>query len=186
MAPPAAPAPAAVGPPASAGPAPSITQTSAFVREYARLHGVTRAHNLTITTVTQADIAAAIRSGYTGDRLRLPSYLPAGYGLAAPFRGTGSGAPLPNPHTWGSGYAVTYTDGSGRLTLMVHPDEPVAGGEWSPTDAVLDGRALLVQERAGLVLVSTAPLVDSQVVLIGERIPRAEVLRVAEGLVGAE
>jgi hypothetical protein len=94
--------------------------------------------------------------------------------------------PLSNPHTWGSGYAVTYTDGSGRLTVVVHPDEPLASGEWLPTDPVLDGRSLSVQERGGLVLVSTAPRDDAQVIVIGERLVRSDVLRVAVGLVSAE
>lgn len=170
----------------SSAPASAVAGESAFAREYARLHGVTRAQNLSVTTALQADIAAAIRSGYAGPVLLLPSVLPSGYGLAAPFRGTGSGAPLSNPHTWGSGYAVTYTDGGGRLTLVVHPDGPLASGEWHATGTTLDGLALLIQERGDLVLVSTAPGDDAQVIVIGERLPRAEVLRVAAGLVSAE
>lgn len=167
-------------------PAPAIIPASAFAREYARLHRVTRVDILSTVTASEAEIAAALRSGYTGDRLFLPSTLPPGYALAAPFRGTGSGAPLPNPHTWGSGYAVTYTDGHGRLTLVVNPDELAEGGEWERTDVALDGRALVVQERGELALVSTELVADAQVVVIGERLPRAEVLRVAASLSAPE
>lgn len=182
-----APALAAAGAGASVVSAPATTQASAFAREYARLHGVTPVGTLSTVVASQAEIVATIRSGYTGDRLLLPSTLPPGYALAAPFRGTGSGTPLPNPHTWESGYAVTYTDENGRLTLVVqHPDEPFANGEWRPTDKMLDGGILLVQERAGLVLVSTGPGDDAQVVVVGERLSRAEVLRVALGLTAPE
>ncbi|MHB9150065.1 MAG: hypothetical protein ACYC33_08330 [Thermoleophilia bacterium] len=181
-----APAPAAAGAGASVVSAPAITQASAFAREYARLHGVTPVGTLSTVIASQAEIVADLRSGYTGDRLLLPSTLPPGYALAAPFRGTGSGTPLPNPHAWGSGYAVTYTDESGRITLVVHPDDPLAGGEWLPTDAAFGGRALVVQERGGLVLVSTRLVADAQVVVIGERLSRAEVLRVAGGLAESE
>lgn len=175
------PAPAAAGTGASVVSAPPITQASAFAREYARLHGVTPVGILSTVVASKAETVANIRSGYTGERLLLPSALPPGYPLAAPFRGTGSGAPLPNPHTWGSGYAVTYTDGHGRLTLVVNPDE-LAESELERTDVALDGRVLVVQERGGLVLVSTEPVDDAQVLVIGERLPRAEVLRVAAGL----
>lgn len=175
-------APGATDTGASVESAPAITHASAFAREYARLHRVTRVDVLYAVTATEAKIAAALRSGYTGGALLLPSTLPPGYALAAPFRGTGSGAPLPNPHTWGRGYAVTYTDGSGRLTLVVNPEELAEGGEWERTDVALNGRALVVQERGGLVMVSTEPVGDAQVVVIGERLSRAEVLRVAVGL----
>ncbi|HZK49863.1 MAG TPA: hypothetical protein VFD74_09740, partial [Thermoleophilia bacterium] len=154
---------AGCGAPAEVGraTAPAVTFQSTFAREYARLHGATDAGILSAVAATQAEIAAALRAGYTGDVLLLPSTLPVGFALAAPFRGTGSGGPLPNPHAWGSGYAVTYTDGRGRLTLMVNPDEPVEGGAWERTTLTLGGAALVVQERGGLVLVSTtsaAPL----------------------------
>ncbi len=176
---------APISTPTSSAPASAVDPGDAFAREYRRLHGVTDIGILSTKRATVAEIAAAIRSGYAGPVLLIPSALPSGFALASPFRGTGSGAPLPNPHIWGSGYAVTYTDGSGRLTLMVHPDDPVASGEWQSTGTTLDGLALLIQERAGLVLVSTAPVADAQVIVIGERLPRAEVLRVAAGLVSA-
>src|SRR5665811_185845 len=190
---------AGCGAPAEVGraTAPAVIFQSTFAREYARLHGATDAGILSAVAATQAEIAAALRAGYTGDVLLLPSTLPAGFALAAPFRGTGSGGPLPNPHAWGSGYAVTYTDGRGRLTLMVNPDEPVEGGAWERTTLTLGGAALVVQERGGLVLVSTtsaAPLgaeppttssgpsgatpggnSNPQVVVIGEGLARAEV-----------
>ncbi len=173
--------------PTSSAPVSAVAQENAFAREYRRLHGVTDGGVLSTERATVAQIVGAVRSGYTGDVLLLPSTLPPGYALAAPFRGTGSGMPLSNPHTWRSGYAVTYTDGSGRLTLVVHPDEPLATGEWLATDSALDGRGLRVQERGGLVLVSTAPRDDdAQVIVIGERLARSEVLRVAAGLVSAE
>jgi len=89
----------------------------------------------------------------------LPGVLPSGYQRAAPFRGTGSGAALPNPQVWSSGYALTYTDGSGRLTLVVNPDGDPAVGPWRTVEATVDDRALQIQERDALVVVRTAPTV---------------------------
>lgn len=160
--------------------------SSAFAREYARLHGVTPVGTLSTVIAAQAKIAAAIVSGYTGDSLLLPSVLPPGFALAAPFRGTGSGAPLPNPHLWGFGYAVTYTDGNGRLTVIVNPDEPIGGGEWQPTDISLIGYQLVAQERGVLALVATVPVGKARVVVVGERLSLAEVLRVAGSLAEPE
>ncbi|MBU2602276.1 MAG: hypothetical protein KKA32_08930 [Actinobacteria bacterium] len=161
----------------------STSFESAFAREYERLHGATDAGTLSPEPKSENEIVAGLRAGYTGTLL-LPSTLPPGFELAAPFRGTGSGAPLPNPHAWGAGYAITYTDGRGRLTVMMNPDELVEGGGWESTEQTLGKRVLLVQERGGLVLVTTdarEPARDLFVV-IGERLPRAEVLRVAAGL----
>lgn len=164
--------------------APSSTSVeSDFAREYQRLHGVTDPGTLSPAPKSENEIVAYVRAGYAGTLL-LPSTLPPGYELAAPFRGTGSGAPLPNPHVWGSGYAITYTDGRGRLTVMLNADEPVDGGGWETTEQTLRGRVLLVQERGNLVLVITdlpVPARDLPVV-IGEGLSRAEVLRIAAGL----
>lgn len=163
---------------------PPTTFDSAFAREYSRLHGDTDPNTLSAAPATEAEVAAALRVGTDVDApLLLPDSLPPGFVLAAPFRGTGSGAALPNPHTWGDGYAVTYTDGRARLTVMVNPDEPVDGGAWQEAAATLQGRPLSVQERDGLVLVSTAPeTAGPTVVVVGERVDRATVLAVAESL----
>lgn len=166
------------------GSGPSSTLDSAFAREYSRLHGDTDPGTLSGTPATEQEVAAAIRAGSgAGTTLLLPATLPSGFMLAAPFRGTGSGAALPNPHTWSGGYAVTYTDGRARLTVMVEPDEPVEGGVWDDTGLELRGRPLLSQERDGLVLVSATPEEGAPVVVVvGERLPRAEVLKAAAGL----
>lgn len=156
---------------------------STFGREFQRLHGVTDPAMLSVVEATPESIAAAIRRDLEAAvPVLLPGYLPPEFELAAPFRGTGSGAPLPNPHTWGDGYAVTYTDGRARLTVMVAPDEPVDGGVWEETRQEFQGRSLLAQVRDGLVLVSTGPDGGVPVVVIGERVDRAAVLAVAAGL----
>ena|GEM_PF-5713559 len=160
------------------------TRESAFAREFERLHGVTDPGMLTVVEAAPESVARTIRRDLPEDFLvLLPGYLPADFELAAPFRGTGSGSALPNPHTWGDGYAVTYTDGRARLTVMVNPDEPVNGGEWEETAGDLKGSPLLVQDRDGLVLVSTAPDAGGPVVVVvGERVDRPTVVAVAEGL----
>jgi hypothetical protein len=67
---------------------------------------------------------------------------------------------------------------------MLNPDEPVEGGGWETTEQTLGEGVLLVQERGRLVLVTTdAPESARDLpVVIGEGLPRAEVLRVSAGL----
>jgi hypothetical protein len=116
----------------------------------------------------------------------LPQMLPPGYERAATFRGTGSGAALPNPHVWGSGYAVTFTDGSGRVTVVVNSDDELGTGDWEPALTTPGTRRLEIQKRDVLVIVRTAPDEEVPLVVVGEDLPAETVLEVAGSLRDAE
>lgn len=146
-------------------------------------HLTTPERLLTPLETESADIATLVSRGVEpGVPLLLPSFLPTGFRLAAPFRGTGSGRPLPNPHTWGTGYAVTYTDGNGRLTVVVGPDQELSTGPWVAVYATFDGRALRVTRNDSLVVVETVPDGLVSVAVVGERMPAEDVVRVAVAL----
>lgn len=146
-------------------------------------HLTTPERLLTPLETEPADIVTLVSRGVEpGVPLLFPSFLPTGFRLAAPFRGTGSGRPLPNPHTWGTGYAVTYTDGNARLTVVVGPDQELSTGPWVAVDAMLDGRALRVTRDDPLVVVETVPAGRVPVAVVGERMSAEDVVRVAVGL----
>lgn len=74
------------------------------------------------------DVVSSLRSaGFTGPAAP-PRVVAARIRLAAPFRGDGLGRRPSHSYSWPGGYAITYTDGLGRLTVMIEPDEPVDGG----------------------------------------------------------
>jgi hypothetical protein len=116
----------------------------------------------------------------------LPEYLPAGFVLAAPYNGDGSGSAYPNPYAWGRGYSVTYTDGTGYVMVLANSDDDLTQGEWSPLAESLAGRALRLQRGPGMVLVATVddggpPLLVSGGGFGGDRL-EAELIQVAGSL----
>ncbi len=156
---------------------------SAFAHEFQRLHGTTDPGMLTEVEISPEAIVAAIRPDLRELLpILLPGYLPPGFGLAAPFRGTGSGSPLPNPQVWVDGYAVTYTEGQTRITVVVGQGDELAVGWGEKSPATFRGRSLFVRDGGDLVQVSTGPDDGMPVVVVGERLELAEVLRVAAGL----
>ncbi len=167
----------------AAGPSATRTTLSTMEEVFRGAHLSTPGGLLTPVGTTVAEVAATLAKGLdSAVPLLLPGWLPAGFSLAAPFRGTGSGASLPNPHIWVTGYAVTFTDGDGRLTVVVGPDQEVSEGPWVVAGAALDGRQLRVHRDAGLVVVETGPGDGIPVVVVGERLTVEEVVRVAAGL----
>ena len=137
----------------------------------------------------QATIVAAIRKDHDpAGEIWLPEYLPAGFVLAAPYNGDGSGSAQPNPYAWGRGYSVTYTDGVGYVMVLANSDDDLTQGEWSPLAENVAGRALRLQRGPGIVLVATVddggpPLLVSGGGFGGDRL-EAELIHVAESLAG--
>lgn len=156
---------------------------STFALEFRRLHGVTDSGMLSVVETAPESIVGTIRRDLPeGFLVVLPGYLPPDFELAAPFRGTGSGSSLPNPHVWADGYAVTFTDGSARLTVVVGAGDELFVGSGEESSATLGDRPLFVLDESGLVQVFTGPDGGTPVVVVGERLESAEVLRVAAGL----
>ena len=107
--------------------------------------------------VSEREIARRIRARLSpAVQLLLPAYLPAGYGLAAPFISIGSGGVLPNPQAWAAGYRVSYTDLHGMITVMVGSQRRPGEGSWEPVAGTWRGRALAVRHSGALTVVTAA------------------------------
>lgn len=105
---------------------------------------------------TPAQTVAAIKKDLdSGREIRLPSYLPQGFALAAPYNSDGSGNVYPNPYAWGRGYSVTYTDGKGFIMVFENSDDDLSQGTWAALEETLAGRHLRIQSVPGLTLVAT-------------------------------
>jgi hypothetical protein len=89
-------------------------------------------------------------------QLLLPAHLPPGYGLAAPFISIGSGAVLPNPQVWATGYRVSYTDQHGMITVIVGSQRRPGEGAWKPVAGTWHGRTLAVRRSGALTVVTAA------------------------------
>lgn len=137
---------------------------------------------------TRADkIVADIRTGLdAGEDVWLPDYLPAGFVLAAPYNGDGSGSAYPNPYAVGKGYSVTYTDGVGYVMVIKNSQDDLSRGEWVPLAETLAGRPLRLRRDAEITLVATADDGEDRLLVAGagfggERLA-AELTRVAASL----
>ena len=164
------------------------TTLSPMMQAYQQAHPGFVDGALTPTDVSLDEIVSQIREGLDPDReIWLPEYLPAGFSLAAPYNGDGSGTAYPNPYAWGRGYGVTYTNGTGYVMVLAGSDDDLSQGEWLPLAETVAGRHLRLQRSAGIVLVATVedegiPLVVSGGGSAGERLTM-ELIRVAESLV---
>jgi len=162
--------------------------SSAMMEAYFRAHPAFVDGPLQPAPTTVEKILADIRAGLDPDReIWLPGYLSDGFVLAAPYNGDGSGSAYPNPHAWGRGYGVTYTDGAGYIMVMANSDDDLSQGEWIPLAETMAGRHLRLQRGPGIVVVATAD--DGGVALLvsgggfaGDHLA-AELVRVAESLV---
>jgi hypothetical protein len=106
--------------------------------------------------VGERELARRIRARLSpASPVFLPTYLPPHYGLAAPFISIGSGAVLPNPQVWRSGYRVSYTDLRGMITVMVGAQRRPGKGRWEQLSGSWHGRDLAVR-RSGALTVVTA------------------------------
>ena len=110
----------------------------------------------TVASSPAAIVSAIQKDLDPGREIRLPTYLPPGFALAAPYNGDGSGAAYPNPYAWGRGYSVTYTDGKGFIMVFENPDDDLSQGTWTALAETLDGRPLRLQMGTGIALVATA------------------------------
>lgn len=109
--------------------------------------------------VAGADRAATVLAEETGAASPLlPTWLPDGYGLAAPYVSVGSGAALPNPQVWAGGYRVSYTDGDGLVVLHVGSGRLPGGGEWRRLNARWRGAALWIRADGGVITVAARDL----------------------------
>ena len=177
-----------VGCKAGSSPGETSTTLSPMMLAYQQAHRGFVDGPLTPTDTRLDQIMAQIREGLDPDReIWLPEYLPAGFSLAAPYNGDGSGSAYPNPYAWGRGYGVTYTDGAGYVMVLAGSDDDLSQGEWEPLAETVAGRHLRLQRGAGIVLVATVddgetPLVVSGGGFAGERL-KIELSRVAESLV---
>ena len=134
----------------------TTTTLDSLMKAYADAHpghGDSRLHPVAISP---AAIVSAIQKDLDpGREIRLPTYLPPGFALAAPYNGDGSGAAYPNPYAWGGGYSVTYTDGKGFIMVFENSDDDLSQGTWTALAETLDGRPLRLQKGSGIVLVAT-------------------------------
>ena len=165
----------------------ATTDLSPMMDAYQRAHPDYVDGPLTPTDVTLDEVFSRIREGLDpAVDVWLPGYLPAGFRLAAPYNGDGSGSAYPNPYVWGRGYGVTYTDGSGYVMVLAGSDDDLSGGEWVPLSETVGGRHLRLQRVSGMVLVATVedgglPLLVSGGGLAADRLA-TELVRVAESL----
>ncbi|GAB4246014.1 MAG: hypothetical protein Kow00129_06220 [Thermoleophilia bacterium] len=156
------------------------TSMNAMEREYFRLHGTTPRDVLAPGGIGLEEAMSRIQLGtHRGVPVLAPTWLPSRMQVAAPFRGTGSGAGLPNPHLWGSGWALTLTDGYSRLTVVAGAEDEFAGS-WE-TLRMDSGRELGIQRKGELTLVRVECGGD-QVIVVGERLAGSQVVRVADSL----
>ena len=132
------------------------TTLSAVMQAYYQEHPSPLTVPMHPTGATTDQIIAAIRKNHaTGEQIVLPDYLPAGFSLAAPYYGDGSGNAFPNPNVWAAGYSVTYTDGTAYAVVVVNSDDDLDEGDWTPLKETALGRALKVQEEPTMVRVAT-------------------------------
>jgi len=134
-----------------------------------------------------ADIVAAIEKDLDpGGEIWLPTYLPAGFSLAAPYNGTGAGSAYPNPYVWGRGYCITYTDGRGYILVIFNSDDDLSGGNWEGLPQTLAGRQLRLQENSEIVLVVAEADGRPPILICGGGLARVqlrvEVIKTATGL----
>jgi ABC-type phosphate transport system substrate-binding protein len=163
------------------------TTLSPLMEAYFQAHPGFVDGSLTPAPATADKILADIHAGLDPGRdIWLPEYLPDGFELAAPYNGDGSGSAYPNPHAWGRGYSITYTDGAGYIMVMANSDDDLTQGEWTALAETVAGRHLRLQQGPGIALVATVddggtPLLVSGGGLPGSRLT-TELIRVAESL----
>jgi hypothetical protein len=169
---------AAPRPPASQGSPPPSTIGEA----YEAAHPGLLPPGLKRLAVTEREIARRIGARLSpAVQLLLPAYLPPGYGLAAPFISIGSGAVLPNPQVWATGYRVSYTDLHGMITVMVGSQRRPGNGSWRPLAGTWRGRGLAVR-RSGALTVVTAAGNDPAVTVSVTGADRTVAVRLLAGL----
>ncbi len=136
---------------------------------------------LQLVPATRDDVAALVE-GVVDEQVRvvLPTYLPDGYGLAAPYVAVGSGGARPNPEGWGDSYRVSYTDGTGLVVMTVGAAEVPSGLDWRTSGRSAEGLALRSAVAGTGVVVATAR--PPWIVLSGEGVTMPEALRVARSL----
>lgn len=136
---------------------------------------------LQLVPATRDDVAALVE-GVVNEQVRvvLPTYLPDGFTLAAPYIAVGSGGARPNPEGWGDSYRVSYTDGTGLVVMTVGAEDVPPGLEWRSSGRSADGRALRSAVAGTGVVVAT--LRPPWIVVAGEGVTMAEALRVARSL----
>ena len=134
----------------------TTTTLDSLMKAYAEAHpGYVDAPLHPVASSPAAIVSAIQKDLDPGLEIRLPAYLPAGFALAAPYNGDGSGAAYPNPYAWGRGYSVTYTDGQGFIMVFENSDDDLSEGTWTALAETLDGRPLRLQKGSGIVLVAT-------------------------------
>jgi hypothetical protein len=103
-----------------------------------------------------SDLVPALLAGEVDlSRPLVPGWLPAGYGLAAPYASVGDGSALPNPLVWRGGYRVAYTDGDGLVVLQVGSGRLPGEGKWRRSPQLWRGSALVARGAAGSSVVAT-------------------------------
>jgi hypothetical protein len=146
----------------------SSTSLSPMMQAYYQAHPDLVDGPLQPAPAAPETILADIRAGLDAGRdIWLPGYLPEGFVLAAPYNGDGSGSAYPNPHAWGRGYSVTYTDGVGYIMVMANSDDDLSQGEWATLAETIAGRPLRLQRGLGFVLVATADDGDVPLLVAG-------------------
>ncbi len=143
---------------ASQAPSEQSTSTtlSALMQAYYQEHPSPLTVPMHPTGASTDQIISAIRKNHaTGGQIFLPDYLPAGFSLAAPYYGDGSGNAFPNPNVWAAGYSVTYTDGTAYVVVVVNSDDDLNDGDWAALKETALGRPLKVQEEPTMVRVAT-------------------------------
>lgn len=115
-----------------------------------------------------SEIVAEIQAELdAGEDIWLPDYLPAGFVLAAPYNGTGTGSAYPNPYAFGRRYSVTYTNGRGYIMVMKNSEDDLSGGQWTPLTERVDGRALRLHSGSDVTLIATVEDGDDSLLVAG-------------------
>ena len=126
------------------------------MKAYAEAHpGYVDSPLHTVASSPAAIVSAIQEDLDPGLEIRLPTYLPPGFALAAPYNGDGSGEAYPNPYAWGRGYSVTYTDGKGFVMVFENSEDDLSQGTWTAVAATRGGRPLRLQMGTGIVIVAT-------------------------------
>jgi len=130
---------------------------------------------------TREQVAALVGEGVDARvEVVLPTYLPRGFMLAAPYVAVGSGSARPNPETWGDSYRVSYTDGTALVVVTVGAEVVPEGLDWQTSGLSANGRALRTALTASGVVVASVG--EPWIVVSGEGVIRSQVVRIARSL----
>jgi hypothetical protein len=166
-----------------AGPAPE--EPSSIERAFEAAHpGGAIPPGLKGVPATRDEVAELVEQ-VVDDRVQvvLPTYLPPGFLLAAPYIAVGSGGARPNPEGWGDSYRVSYTDGHALIVVTVGADQVPPGLEWHRGGHSATGMALRsAATETGVVIASVSP---PWIVVAGEGVTLAQALRTARSLSSA-